>query len=118
MKNNRVRRNNEACEGDPEEGEPGLSGIGIALAGADQVLVEHNQVRGNQPSGDSLVSGGIVVFSTADPSIGGDDPNDNRIVGNSLHNNEPFDILWDGTGVGNLFDGNHCGTSDPSSICD
>ena len=118
VKDNRVRRNNEACEGEPEEGEPGLSGIGIALAGADQVLVKHNQVRGNQPSGDSLVSGGIVVFSTADPSIGGDDPNDNRVVGNSLHNNEPFDILWDGTGVGNLFDGNHCNTSDPSSICD
>jgi parallel beta-helix repeat protein len=117
LKNNLVRRNTQACEGEPEEGEPGLSGIGIALAGADGVLVKHNQVRGNKPTGDSLVSGGIVVFSTADPSIGGDDPNDNRIVGNSLHNNEPFDILWDGTGVGNLFEGNSCNTSDPSSIC-
>jgi parallel beta-helix repeat protein len=115
---NRVRRNNEACEGEPDEGEPGLSGIGIALAGADGVLVEHNRVRGNKPSGESLVSGGIVIFSTADPSIGGDDPNDNRIVGNNAHNNQPFDILWDGTGVGNLFERNHCGTSDPSSICD
>ena len=115
---NRVRHNNEACEGDPEEGEPGLSGIGIALAGADKVLVKHNQVLGNTPSGESLISGGIVVFSTADPSIGGDDPNDNRIVRNSAFNNEPFDILWDGTGEGNLFDGNHCGTSDPSWICD
>jgi parallel beta-helix repeat protein len=117
LKNNVVRRNTQACEGDPEEGEPGLSGIGIALAGADGVLVKHNQVRGNKPTGDSLVSGGIVVFSTADPSIGGDDPNDNRIVGNSLHNNDPFDILWDGTGVGNLFQRNSCNTSDPSSIC-
>jgi parallel beta-helix repeat protein len=117
LKKNVVRHNQEACEGEPEEGEPGLSGIGIALAGADHVLVKHNQVRGNKPTGDSLISGGIVVFSTADPSIGGDDPNDNRIVGNSLHNNDPFDILWDGTGVGNLFKGNSCNTSDPSSIC-
>ena len=63
------------------------------------MLVKHNQVRGTSPPETSLVSGGIVNLSTADPSIGGDDPNDNRIVGNSLHNNEPFDILWDGTGV-------------------
>jgi parallel beta-helix repeat protein len=118
LKQNLVRHNNEACPGHPEEGEDPLSGIGIALAGADRVLVKNNLVLGNRPSGESLISGGIVVFSTADPSIGGDDPNDNLIKKNVAFRNDPADIFWDETGTGNEFLRNRCGTSIPEVICD
>jgi parallel beta-helix repeat protein len=112
--NNRVNHNSEACA---NEGVPPLSGIGIALAGTDEVLVERNRVLGNRPSGPSLISGGIVVFSTASPDIGGDDPNDNTIKKNVAFGNEP-DVFWDGTGTGNEFLRNRCGTSIPETICD
>jgi hypothetical protein len=118
LKRNRVRNNDEACEGHPDEGEPPLSGAGIVLLGPDRVVVSRNRVLGNEPSGDSAFSGGIVVLSSADPDLGGDDANDNTIVRNVAFGNDPFDIFWDGTGVGNLFARNHCGTSDPSWICD
>jgi parallel beta-helix repeat protein len=118
VKKNLVRHNNEVCEGEPEEGEPGLSGIGIAMAGTDRALVKKNLVFGNRPSGESLISGGIVVFSTADPSIGGDDPNDNLINKNVAFGNDPADIFWDESGTGNEFLRNRCGTSIPDVICD
>src|SRR5919108_686920 len=116
LKRNRVRNNDEACEGHPDGGEPPLSGAGIVLLGPDRVVVSRNRVLGNEPSGDSAFSGGIVVLSSADPDLGGDDANDNTIVRNVAFGNDPFDIFWDGTGVGNLFARNHCGTSDPSWI--
>jgi parallel beta-helix repeat protein len=118
VKKNLVRHNNEVCEGEPEEGEPGLSGIGIALAGTDRALVQKNLVFGNRPNGESLISGGIVVFSTADPSTGGDDPNDNLIKKNVAFGNDPADIFWDESGTGNEFLRNRCGTSIPDVICD
>ena len=47
---NRAVANNRACAGNPEEGEPGFSGIGIAVAGAKNIDIEHNTVLNNHPS--------------------------------------------------------------------
>jgi parallel beta-helix repeat protein len=115
LRRNSVRHNNEACEGAPD-GPPPLSGAGIVIAGADQVRVLRNKVLGHEASGPSAFTGGIVVVSSA--TVGGDDPNDNRIVRNTAFRNEPFDVFWDESGTGNLFRANRCATSDPESICD
>lgn len=86
------------------------------IAGADRVRVSRNKVLGHEASGPSAFTGGIVVVSSA--IAGGDDPNDNRIVRNKAFGNEPFGLFCDGSGTGNRFRANHCGTSDPDWICD
>ncbi len=40
-----------------------------------------------------------------------------RITRTHLSGNQPDDIIWDGTGAGNVFSGNSCSTSSPSWIC-
>ena len=47
IRDNTVRDNNNACVGDPDEGVPPLSGIGIALLGAANTSVANNNVTGN-----------------------------------------------------------------------
>jgi hypothetical protein len=47
---------------------------------------------------------------------GGPNPAFDRIVGNTLSGNQPDDVIWDGTGVGNVFDDNRCSTSMPGRI--
>jgi hypothetical protein len=88
------------------------------VAGGDRVVVRENEVLDNRPSGDTFVEGGIVVVTSDTPDLGGDDPNHNLIARNVAFDNEPFDIFWDETGVGNRFRNNECGTSSPSEICD
>ncbi len=106
--NNRALANNKACPAD--EGPP-ISGIGIALAGVNNTLVSGNVVRDNAPSGPSLISGGIVLVSTAPP---GTDPSFNTVRNNYLRNNQPADIVSDGTGTGNRIKNNSCHTTIPS----
>jgi hypothetical protein len=110
---NRVLQNNKACPGEPQEDEPPLSGLGIALLGAFDTSVSHNDVRGNQPSGASFLSGGIVV---AEAAPGGTAPQNNVVSHNKAFDNLPFDLFWDGTGSV-AFTKNHCGTSDPDGLC-
>jgi hypothetical protein len=112
---NTASHNNLACKAEGGGGAPALSGIGIALAGASQTTVVRNWANANEPSGPSIVSGGIVVFSTK--AVGGADPADNLVKRNHAHRNSPFDILYDGTGTNNQFVDNDCDTSSPSSIC-
>ena len=115
IRRNLVLRNNRSCPGDEEEETPPVSGAGIALAGAVENTVRHNIVLGNEPSGPSILSGGIVLFDTT--PLGGASPDDNRVARNLVQNNEPLDI--DGlAGTGNVFLGNLCGTSAPPDICD
>ena len=110
---NTVWGNNGACPGGG--GPPPTSGIGIAIFGAHHVLVNQNTITGNHPTGPSIPSAGITVLSSA--SSGGADPTNNHIEHNTLHNNSPFDVFWDGSGSGNIFNGNICTISQPSWIC-
>lgn len=112
VRNNRVHDNTKACP--PSEEAPPLSGIGIGLAGAHDTKVLHNTVTGNRPTGPSLVTGGIAVFSTV--PLGGSDPVDNLVESNRLRDNEP-DLFYDGTGSGNVFLNNRCDTSVPTGLC-
>ena len=109
---NRVLQNNKACPGEPEEGEPPISGLGIAVAGAFDTVVSRNKVRGNQPSGDSFMSAGIAV--TEGP--GGTDPQNDAVRRNKAFDNGPSDLSWDATGSV-AFKENQCATSDPDGLC-
>ena len=109
---NRVLRNNKACPGEPEEGEPPISGIGIAVAGAFDTGISHNKVRGNQPSGDSDVSGGIAVGA----GPGGTEPVSVAVSHNKAFDNAPNDLLWDESGTV-AFKKNRCDTSAPPGLC-
>ena len=105
---NTVWANDSAC---PAAGGPPTSGIGIALAGVHNTVVSGNWVTNNQPSGPSLISGGIVVLSTM--AEGGANPMNNTVRDNYLDHNKPADIVWDGSGSGNTISDNNCDTSLP-----
>jgi hypothetical protein len=107
---NAIRANNRACEASNEG--PGLSGVGIALAGSHDNRVSGNLITDNVPSGPTEFSGGVAVVKDflATP------PQDNHVSGNVLLRNQP-DLFWDGSGSGNVFRGNLCRTSDPAGLC-
>ena len=109
---NRVFHNQKAC---PAGEGPPLSGIGIMLFGTTHANVWGNRVTKNQPSGPSFVTGGIVVHSAG--IVGGADPTDNAVTNNFVHDNLTKDLKYDGTGSGNTFTGNDCGTSHPAGLC-
>jgi nitrous oxidase accessory protein NosD len=109
---NRVRQNNRACPGEPEEGEPPISGLGIAVVGAFDSLVSRNKVRGNQPSGESFLSGGIAVTE----GVGGTDPQNDAVRRNKAFDNGPNDLSWDNLGSVS-FKKNRCDRSDPDGLC-
>jgi nitrous oxidase accessory protein NosD len=112
---NKVFANDRVCPAS-EDGPP-VSGIGIALAGVHDTLVKDNDVNFNKPGGDSIISGGIVLFSTAPD---GADPTDNTVRNNELHHNRQADIVSDGTGSGNVIKQNECRTTIPADLggCD
>lgn len=110
---NRVLKNNKACAGDPADGEPPVSGVGIALLGGDNNLISLNQVLGNKaghPSG--IGNGGIVIQKAPD----GTASTSNTILSNTATGNTPFDISWDGAGS-NKFTTNHCTKGKPARVC-
>lgn len=96
------------------QGQPALSGIGIALAGVHNTAVVGNRVRDNRPGGASLVSGGIVMISTK--AMGGTNPTFNAILNNFAKHNKPADIVWDRTGFGNLVRNNNCVKAIPGNL--
>ncbi len=113
ISDNWIVANNKACPG--TDG-PALSGIGLGIAGDSNVVVRHNVIINNNPSGPSDVpTGGIVLVDTT--AFGGATPDNNTIVGNFLHGNVPNDIFSDGSGTGNVFKRNRCDTSDPAGLC-
>jgi nitrous oxidase accessory protein NosD len=114
LTHNTVAKNNKACAGDPAEGEPPLSGIGIALLGAANTSVANNSVTDNSKgSNPSAVSGGILVATLPGGSTA---PSNDTIKKNHLSGNSPFDLFWDMTGTA-TFTGNHCKTSSPAGLC-
>jgi nitrous oxidase accessory protein NosD len=109
---NTVTKNTRKCAGDPAQGEPPESGIGIGLLGAFKTTVARNTVNGNAPSGASLASGGIVVM--AGPQ--GTAPKNDVVKNNSADANKPSDLFWDGKGSAS-FSKNLCRTSTPTGLC-
>ncbi|MEA2375989.1 MAG: hypothetical protein QOD53_2452 [Thermoleophilaceae bacterium] len=112
IRSNTVFKNNKACEADPAEGNPPLSGLGIALSGANDTLVQGNTVKGNSNVNPSVSTGGIVIQKGS----GGTLPKNDTVRGNTAKNNKPFDIDWDGTGSVK-FKNNTCGASKPPGLC-
>jgi parallel beta-helix repeat protein len=108
--NNVFHANNKFCP--PGEGPP-FQGGGVMLFGATDTIVAQNQVLGNQ--GDQVNSGGIVLRSAA--VFGGSDVIGNIVRNNTAYSNSPADIIYDGSGSGNQFYGNHCDTSQPGGLC-
>jgi nitrous oxidase accessory protein NosD len=105
-----------------------LTGLGILIAGGDHIVVRENRVRENQRPRDTtisdgvpLFSGGIVVASSADisafPGFYGSDASHNLILNNTVRDNRPYDLVYDGRGTGNHFVSNTCGTSSPAGLC-
>jgi hypothetical protein len=71
-------------------------------------------VNGNH--GHQINSGGIKVMS-AKKLTHGHNPKNDTIAGNQAFHNRPADLVWDGTGTGIHFVGNHCGKSLPGGFC-
>lgn len=113
LKYNYVTFNNAACPASDEG--PALEGGGILLVGARDSLVAWNTVRGN--TGTEINSGGIVLM-TASALTGGLAPVNDVIKNNTVFQNSPEDISYDGTGTGNDLTGNYCSVSSPPGSCD
>jgi len=114
LSHNRSWANTKACPASDDG--PAVSGIGVLFLGARHSVARDNVIRNNVPSGSTPFSGGLLLLS-AKSLGGGQDAAFDRIVGNHLSGNTPFDILWDGAGAGNVFDDNHCQTSNPGGLC-
>ena len=107
---NSISHNDKACPAS-EDGPP-ASGVGVFIFGAHDVRVFGNAILDNQPSGPSIASGGVLVMT----GMGGTAPLNNRVQGNVITRNST-DIVWDGTGTGNVLRPNLCGSSQPSGLC-
>jgi hypothetical protein len=109
---NKVINNNRFC---PAHGPvPDMSGNGIAVAGADHVLVKGNKITGhNASTPGSIRSSGLAVISDV---FGGDKSDHVTVVDNKFKRNV-LDIYWDKLGNHIVFRDNKCKTSDPSWIC-
>ena len=112
LSGNLVRNNSLACPGNEEA--PPLSGLGVALIGPDDYVIRGNRILGNTPSGESIFSGGVVVVDST--PFGGSTPNGNTVMANVIRDNDP-DILYDGSGSGNVFAHNNCSSSVPPGLC-
>ena len=119
---NVVRANNLYCAGD-DEGRPSESGIGIGLLGTSRVLVERNAITGNvgaadPESGQPAFFGGAGLVLIDGALAGGGAPADNRVAHNIIRDNQPLDVLTDGSGSGNVFSVNDCVVANLAGICD
>jgi nitrous oxidase accessory protein NosD len=111
IQKNTANGNNKACAAQGPE--PAISGIGIALSGANDTKVLNNKVQRNKNLHASAVgSGGILVQK----GTGGTVPKNDLVKKNKLSKNSPFDIDWDSTGTV-TFKQNTCTTSSPSGLC-
>lgn len=110
---NSISKNTKACAANEEEQQLPVSGIGIALFGANGVTIKKNTILDNRPTGPTAFQGGVVV-SKGDPN--GTAPENNVIKGNRIQRNQP-DLSWDKSGAGNVFKNNKCGTSKPKGLC-
>jgi hypothetical protein len=114
-RDNRYIANNRSCPAGEEAGPTPVSGIGVAIIGAQHVRLIGNTVIANVPTLTGALAGGIVLMSGK--AWGTGDANNNLIARNQAHRNKPADIVWDATGSNNQFRHNHCDLSQPSGLC-
>jgi hypothetical protein len=108
IRRNKVTANNRWCPEVPHQA-PANGGIGIALIGARNTTVAHNEVRNNQAQTETGIhGGGIVILDGA--MFGAGAPTGNSIRSNNLSGNTPYDVYCDGSGSSNTVSGNS-GTS-------
>ena len=127
VSNNIVSHNDTFCSAAEAELPFSLTGVGILIGGGDHIVLRANRVLTNHPGGQpSLINnvplaGGIVVVSTANvsvfPGFYGNAAEHNIIISNTVLDNHPFDLVYDGLGSGNRFVFNRCDTSTPAQLC-
>ncbi len=111
-----MQNNNLAVRNQYGQGNPQFSGIGVLVAGASKVNVRNNVIKGHAATNDvDLPPGAIVIIDTT--GMGGAAPADVAIEKNTLQNNIPVDVLWDGTGSNVTFKRNMCSNSQPTGAC-
>jgi hypothetical protein len=129
---NHVVENNHVNFADPGGGFESFipSGSGILVVGSDNVLVEKNNIRGNNFVGVATVSTLILgAIAGIPPEAFADiEPNSDgvRVIKNVLNKNGSappsglplpgVDLLWDGTGTGNCWSDNKFSTSYPTPL--
>ncbi|HYS21234.1 MAG TPA: parallel beta-helix domain-containing protein [Gemmatimonadales bacterium] len=127
---NRVHDNNHANFGNPQDIVAVVPpGSGILVVGADTVSVVGNAVTGNHfvgiGLGSSLTLGALAglppsAFADIDPDPDGVRVVGNRVTGNGGASPIPFlpavDLLWDGRGTSDCWQGNTFGTSAPAPL--
>ncbi|MEV6525756.1 right-handed parallel beta-helix repeat-containing protein [Longispora sp. NPDC051575] len=97
--------NNRYCA--PNEEVPPLQGTGIALIGGQHNAVSANIVHDNL-GGPVPFPGGIVLAAGAEHTL---------VSANVLHGNLPADLVDDSGNATNVFQANHCGSSQPAGNC-
>jgi hypothetical protein len=131
---NRSTGNDLLCRSTRGRGTAVLSGVGMQVTNADDVVIEHNVIQDNVPAVDPAVlaspAGGLVLLTQ--PPFGnplGVDPGpveDIEVVGNTITGNVPVDVLLGSpdlnpilrpVGVGIEFRYNTCDSSIPPEIC-
>jgi parallel beta-helix repeat protein len=104
VRHNTILANNHVC---PAADGPPFSGIGIALLGAHDVMIQSNVIQGNAATGPTFASGGVVV---TDQGPGSTAPTNNKVSHNVITGNST-DIVDTGAGSGNVYRNNVCGTN-------
>jgi hypothetical protein len=95
----------------------------VAGALAGWLMLGANSAEAQQPTCTVQVLAGqsIVVVSTATvsvfPGYFGSAAAHNIILNNTVLENQPFDLAYDGEGTGNRFLSNTCDTSYPAGLC-
>jgi parallel beta-helix repeat protein len=127
---NAVHDNNHPNFAEPGEIEAAVpSGSGILLVGVDRAVVEGNTVTGNDFTGiavgSTLLLGQLAglppeAFADIEPNPDGARIRDNVVTGNGSAPSVSFlpgvDLLWDGSGTGNVWTGNTFGSTFPSAL--
>jgi parallel beta-helix repeat protein len=107
---NHIHHNTRSCPATADW--PSLSGVGIALLGANSNTIAANAITANAPAGATELSSGVAVVASPD----GTPSSDNLVTANTIRRNAP-DILTDQTGARNRFAHNACETSTPAGLC-
>ena len=111
-----LQNNNLAVRNQYGQGNPQFQGIGVLIAGAKNVDVRNNVIKGHAPNDEvDLPPGGVVVIDTT--ALGGAAPADIIVTQNKVQDNAPVDLFWDGTGSNVKFMRNTCSTATPASLC-
>lgn len=132
IEGNQVYDNNRPNTAEPDE-LLGLlpPGIGVLLTGADKTTVSGNAITGNQFAGIGVTSVCLGFALQGLACVGLDiepNPDANRITGNLVLGNGTMpvgnplldalraDLVWDGTGSGNCWQGNAYATALPPTL--